>query len=57
MHAALSWLERDQHLFEDGELGRALPRNFKYASNTNPEWMEPEELLALLERERELLAA
>ena len=57
VHPALTWFERDQHLFEEGELGRALPRNFKYASNTNDRWLDPQGLLDLLGKERMLLTA
>ncbi|MFT5291962.1 MAG: UDP-N-acetylglucosamine 4,6-dehydratase [Planctomycetota bacterium] len=57
VHPALSWFERDQHLFEDGELGRALPPDFKYASDSNPQWMDPQELLDHLAVERPLLVA
>ena len=46
-----AWWDREEHLVENGERGRPVEENFEYASNTNDQWVEGEELLAMLDVE------
>jgi UDP-N-acetylglucosamine 4,6-dehydratase len=48
VHPVFSWWKREEYGIERGESGRPVGHNFKYASNTNPDWLAPEDLLALL---------
>jgi UDP-N-acetylglucosamine 4,6-dehydratase len=48
---AFSWWNREDHQVENGERGRTVDPNFKYASNSNTEWISAEDLLRLLDED------
>ena len=48
VHPVFSWWNREANAVDKGEKGRVLKRNYKYASDTNDQWLAPEELLRLL---------
>jgi len=46
---AAHWWDRERYLRESG--GRAVAENFQYSSDTNPDWMMPEQLVEILKHE------
>lgn len=48
VHPSFDWWSRDEHTMEDGVLGHPVPDEFEYASDTNSEWLSPDELLELV---------
>ena len=46
---AAHWWDKKRYLRESG--GRAVAENFQYSSDTNPDWMTPEQLVEVLKHE------
>ncbi len=51
VHPSFDWWSREDHVVEDGEEGQQVPDEFEYASDTNADWLSPDELLTLLKNE------
>lgn len=48
VHPVFEWWKREQHTHEGDELGRQVPEEFEYASNTNEKWLSRAELHGML---------
>ncbi len=49
VHPTFDWWVREENTVEGGEEGRPVPDDFEYASDTNPEWLTSDQLLAMFD--------
>jgi UDP-N-acetylglucosamine 4,6-dehydratase len=50
VHPTFDWWITDDHLVENGERGTRVSEDFEYTSDTNREWLDSKELLAMIGR-------
>ena len=46
---AFHWWRREDHLVDNGDRGTPVPEDFRYASDTNPEWLTADDLRRIVD--------
>ena len=49
VHPSFHWWNKNDHMVENGERGTPVTEEFEYASNKNDQWLDKDQLLAMLE--------